>query len=350
MMNEERNPSEYDLVLGGDNPPPVDGLVLGGIEGVKRKFSSSNTDKETIRIFKEALKYDDIGKDWLYEILETATGEIQWIAAVVLSEIANKPYKRLFYQWEKRSSLPQIISITKKDTKKVIKKKDNLKIILELVPSDREKQLVEYFKNTILENRGQWHIWRKKYSQYMLYLRGIDLCECDLRKINLSNINLVNANFKRANLPAVNLTGSILCYANLSQTNLYIAILKQVDFRKANLKKARLYGEKIIQCHFGEANLYNVDCENYCFKKSIFTNANLSYSSLIYSDFRDVIIDKANFFAANFRRANISGLDFKGLNIRYANFARSIRKKTNFKGAYFKGAHFSDDYYEPGWE
>lgn len=205
----------------------------------------------------------------------------------MLSRIANKPYKKLFYQWEKRSSYPQIISITKKDTKKVIKKKDDLEIILNLVPTEKEKQLVEYFKHIILNKRSQWDTWRKKYSDYMLYLREIDLSECDLRKINLSKTNLVNANFIRANLPAVNFTGSCLCYVNLSQTNLYAAILNKVDFRKANLDKSRLTSVRIIQSHFGKANLYSINCENSCFKKSIFTNANLSYANLIYSDLRN---------------------------------------------------------------
>ncbi len=90
-MNDKRKPSEYDLVLGGNNPPPVNGVVLGGIEGVKSKFRTNNGDRETIIILKEALKYGEAGEDWLYKILETETGETQWIAAVLLSEIANKP-------------------------------------------------------------------------------------------------------------------------------------------------------------------------------------------------------------------------------------------------------------------
>jgi hypothetical protein len=34
MNDKEKKPQEYDVVLGGNNPPPVDGLVLGGKEGI----------------------------------------------------------------------------------------------------------------------------------------------------------------------------------------------------------------------------------------------------------------------------------------------------------------------------
>ena len=34
MNDELKQPQSYDLVLGCNNPPPTNGLVLGGIEGV----------------------------------------------------------------------------------------------------------------------------------------------------------------------------------------------------------------------------------------------------------------------------------------------------------------------------
>jgi hypothetical protein len=33
-MSEEKKPKDNDVVLGGNNPLPLDGLVLGGIEGI----------------------------------------------------------------------------------------------------------------------------------------------------------------------------------------------------------------------------------------------------------------------------------------------------------------------------
>ncbi|MEL6458545.1 MAG: hypothetical protein AAFQ91_09900 [Cyanobacteria bacterium J06621_15] len=35
---EEKQPKEYDAVLGGQNSAPSDGVVLGGIEGAKQRL------------------------------------------------------------------------------------------------------------------------------------------------------------------------------------------------------------------------------------------------------------------------------------------------------------------------
>lgn len=349
-MNEDKKPKRYDVVLGGSNPPSIDGLVLGGIEGSKLRFAKANSDEDKIGILKDASKSGEVGEDWLFEILHTETGETQWIAAVMLSEIANQPYQRLFYQPERESNQNQIVSVIKKDTKRTLKPRADLDKILDLVPNNKEQVLVDYFKNLIIDDLEKWNTWRKNYSEHMLYLRGVDLSESDLSSINLSKVNLVQANLHKADLRESNLTQSCLCHANLSQANLDEANLNKVDFRKANLQNAKMSGRNIQRSHFGEANLIEADCYYSCFVGSNFTKANFTKASLIYSDLRKVIIHKTNFYETNFRRANISGLDFKGLNIRCANFARSTRTKTNFKGAYFKGAHFRNDYYEPGWE
>lgn len=57
-MNNERNPKEYDLVLGGHNTPPIDGVVLGGIEGVKSRLASDNIQSQ-ISALSEALNYEE---------------------------------------------------------------------------------------------------------------------------------------------------------------------------------------------------------------------------------------------------------------------------------------------------
>ena len=36
MANDLNLPREFDAVLGGHSPPPVEGAILGGIEGVKQ--------------------------------------------------------------------------------------------------------------------------------------------------------------------------------------------------------------------------------------------------------------------------------------------------------------------------
>ncbi len=58
MNDEDKKPREYDLVLGGNNPP-LNALVLGGIEGVKLRFSKAKSDEDKIAALKDALKYGE---------------------------------------------------------------------------------------------------------------------------------------------------------------------------------------------------------------------------------------------------------------------------------------------------
>ncbi len=47
----ENQPREFDAVLGGGNQAPVDGVVLGGIEGVKRRWESANIQQKNCCTF-----------------------------------------------------------------------------------------------------------------------------------------------------------------------------------------------------------------------------------------------------------------------------------------------------------
>jgi hypothetical protein len=69
MTDNQNQPREYDAVLGGQSPPPVYGVVLGGIEGVKNCLSSPVIEVR-IAALREALKYGDAGLDVLTEALE----------------------------------------------------------------------------------------------------------------------------------------------------------------------------------------------------------------------------------------------------------------------------------------
>lgn len=60
MSDNPNQPREYDAVLGGQILPPVQGVILGGIEGVKYRFSSSNIEAR-ISALGEALNYGEAG-------------------------------------------------------------------------------------------------------------------------------------------------------------------------------------------------------------------------------------------------------------------------------------------------
>jgi WD40 repeat protein len=59
MINNPNQPRPYDAVLGNQNPPPVDAVVLGGLKGVKRRLATESVEQR-IAALKEALKYGQV--------------------------------------------------------------------------------------------------------------------------------------------------------------------------------------------------------------------------------------------------------------------------------------------------
>lgn len=69
MPDQQNQPREFDAVLGGKAPPPVDGVILGGIEGVKHRLNSSNIQAQTAAL-SEATNYGDIGLELVVQALK----------------------------------------------------------------------------------------------------------------------------------------------------------------------------------------------------------------------------------------------------------------------------------------
>ncbi|VEP13179.1 conserved hypothetical protein [Hyella patelloides LEGE 07179] len=85
-------PKEYDLVLGGNNPPPVDGAVLGGIEGVKSRLASDNIQSQ-ISALSEAFNYGDVGLDLVIDALSNYRREVRQNADRLLQQRDEKKAK-----------------------------------------------------------------------------------------------------------------------------------------------------------------------------------------------------------------------------------------------------------------
>lgn len=78
--NNPKQPREFDAVLGGKNPPPVDDVVLGGIEGVKNRLKSSDMELQ-IAALSDALNYGDVG---IHLVIEALHSNLKLIAARLL--------------------------------------------------------------------------------------------------------------------------------------------------------------------------------------------------------------------------------------------------------------------------
>jgi hypothetical protein len=98
IPDNPNQPREYDAVLGGKAPPPVDGLVLGGIEGIKHRLDSTNSQEIRIAALSDALKYGKEGQELLNQIVLTETGVLQSVAYDLLFQCFRQNEKENLLQ------------------------------------------------------------------------------------------------------------------------------------------------------------------------------------------------------------------------------------------------------------
>ncbi len=85
MLENLDQPKPYDAVRGGQLPPPVGGVVLGGLAGVRHRLSSS-VSEHRIAALKEAFNYGDAGLKIVIKICQSETGPVQRAACDLLQE------------------------------------------------------------------------------------------------------------------------------------------------------------------------------------------------------------------------------------------------------------------------
>ncbi|MCC3448930.1 MAG: PspA/IM30 family protein [Microcoleus sp. PH2017_29_MFU_D_A] len=85
LVLENLEPKPYDAVRGGQLPPPVGGVVLGGLAGVRHRLSSS-VSEHRIAALKEAFNYGDAGLKIVIKICQSETGPVQRAACDLLRE------------------------------------------------------------------------------------------------------------------------------------------------------------------------------------------------------------------------------------------------------------------------
>ncbi|MBD2597932.1 STM4015 family protein [Nostoc spongiaeforme FACHB-130] len=93
MTNNQNQPQDYDAVLGGQSPPPIDGVVLGGIEGIKRCLSNPVVNVRMAAL-SEALKYGDAGLDVLIQSLQDESRLVERFAYRLLKPRTESQVKQ----------------------------------------------------------------------------------------------------------------------------------------------------------------------------------------------------------------------------------------------------------------
>ena len=91
-MGELRSPRDDDAVLGGQNPPPVAGAVLGGLQGAKIRLARAGVEQR-IAALKDAIKYGQDGLEVVIQALKDESGQVQRAAFLLLQQ--QKPQPRI---------------------------------------------------------------------------------------------------------------------------------------------------------------------------------------------------------------------------------------------------------------
>ncbi|MBD1920740.1 STM4015 family protein [Microcoleus sp. FACHB-831] len=98
MNNNPNQPREDDAVLGGQAPPPVGGVILGGLEGVKNRLASSVVEAR-IAALSEALKYGEPGLELVIAALNDNSAQVHRRAFMLLRERPELNVKQALQQY-----------------------------------------------------------------------------------------------------------------------------------------------------------------------------------------------------------------------------------------------------------
>jgi hypothetical protein len=98
------NPREFDAVLGAQQPqPPINGVVLGGIEGVKRRLASTDIEQRVIAL-EDALKYGATGLEIVIQALQDKYSKVQQAAYLLLYSRQEPIVQQALHDYKTRNN------------------------------------------------------------------------------------------------------------------------------------------------------------------------------------------------------------------------------------------------------
>lgn len=93
-------PKAYDAVIsnGSQNLPPMSGVVLGGIEGIKQRLTSS-LESQRIIALRDALKYREAGLDLVIQALKDESWQVRGAAYLLLRQRSEPSVKQALQEY-----------------------------------------------------------------------------------------------------------------------------------------------------------------------------------------------------------------------------------------------------------
>jgi hypothetical protein len=181
MTNNQNNPREFDAVIGGETPPPLQGVVLGGIKGIKRRLNSSDYEVR-ITALKNAIDYGDIGLDLIINALTDSEQEVRLFAANLLKENGGEKGKQALLSFSEIGAIYSNNTSLKKVLDRILKilEEKAPDIAAALQPGLTREEIDEIIKDL------PFHLPEEVYELYqwrngILESTMIDICESSVR-------------------------------------------------------------------------------------------------------------------------------------------------------------------------
>src|SRR5919202_1557761 len=329
-------PREYDAVLGGQNFPPINAAVLGGIAGVKQRLASPSVEARRAAI-SDAIIYVEEGIEAAIAMFDDADELVRAIAAAMFGAqeqlILLKKGAAIWNKWRVQNLLlfGGFVDLSWGDFSGVNVGKANLRqsnLAAANFASANLRGAKIFQSNLELTNLTNADLSEANLSRS-------NLSDADLPAANLSGANLRSVNFRNANLSQSILKKAKLCGADLSGANLTGADLSGADLSGAKLGEAKLAGANLAGIKLIRANLYGWD-----FNRFVLTKANLRWSKFARTCFQGADLRGANLEKNDLTNADISGADLTEANLCDANFSKANLSNANLSGAVAKRANF----------
>lgn len=165
MAENQNQPRKFDAVIGGETSSLNYGVVLGGIEGVKKRLDSDDY-KVKIAALEDALKYGDKGIDLIIEALYNNDSKMHERAICLLRQAGEKGKQELLYYdpwlwfttfkcWNSNYNFSSYDNIS--DTIDVAYQVENKNLLTRLIKDSQSKYLQSikcefYYKDKNIKN------------------------------------------------------------------------------------------------------------------------------------------------------------------------------------------------------
>ncbi|MFN6537549.1 MAG: hypothetical protein RM021_014405 [Nostoc sp. EkiNYC01] len=151
MSKNSNRPRVYDAVLGGQEKAPPGAVVLGGIEGVKRRLANPVVEQKIVAL-EEALKYGDAGLKLVILALEDKLWKVREAAYLLLVNQQDSVVQQALQEYQQSSRYDVFVAMGRTGG---VSDVDTLMESLENEQNTATTKLVDYTLGLVNTNEGK---------------------------------------------------------------------------------------------------------------------------------------------------------------------------------------------------